>query len=350
MDACGYGRGHTRARRARMKESEISKIFESLPLPQPSSVSSSSFSALSLAADSPHKLAKDEGGCPCLLVATGPAPKTQTRVPLVLENLAVLFDLRCQVSSPNAPMQTGTFTVLKCVAADLVVRSYFLSLLKGISAAIGRASDRTKVAAVIEDLVELFRSLGNTPKKETQGLWGELLLIHQAKDPIMLASAWRCETGDCYDFNQGAERIEVKTTSMRARQHHFSLEQLCPPSGTQLVVASIIVQRSGAGLSVFDLFDAIRIKTARQPQLHLWMTRQLHETLGSRWQSARNVRFDLEAAVESLRYFDGVQIPKIPLPLPDGISQVTFAANLMAIKALSSKELAKSGVLFRSLS
>ena len=333
-----------------MKEFETARVFESLPLPQPGSASSCSFSALPLAADSPHKLAKDEGGCPCLLVATGPAAKTQTRVPLVLENLAVLFDLRCQISSPNMPTQTGTFTVLKCVAADLVVRVYFLSLLKGISAAIGRASDRAKVATVIEDLVELFRSLGNTPKKEIQGLWGELLVIHQSKDPFTLASAWRCETGDRYDFNKGAERIEVKTTSQRARQHHFSLEQLCPPAGTQLIVASIVIQRSGAGLSVFDLLDAIRVKTAQQPQLHLRMARKLHETLGNTWQSAKNVRFDLEAAVESLRYFDGDQIPKIPLPLPDGISQVSFVADLKTIKPLSAKALTNAGHLLRSLS
>lgn len=333
-----------------MKELETAKIFESLPLPQPSSASSCSFSALPLTADNAHKLAKDEGGCPCLLVATGAAAKTQTRVPLVLENLAVLFDLRCQVSSPNAPAQTGTFTVLKCVAADTIVRSYFLSLLKGISAAIGRTSDRAKVAAVIEDLVELFRSLGNTPKKEIQGLWGELLLIHQAKDPTTLASAWRCETGDRYDFNKGAERIEVKTTSQKLRRHHFTLEQLCPPDGTRLVVASIVIQRSGAGLSVFDLLDALRGKTAQQPQLHLRMTRQFHETLGNTWQSAKEVRFDLEAAVESLRYFDGAQIPRIALPLPDGISQVSFVADLTAIKPLSAKAVADSDILFRSLS
>jgi Putative PD-(D/E)XK family member, (DUF4420) len=332
-----------------MKESETARVFESLPLPQPSSASSCSFSALPLAADSPHKLAKDEGGCPCLLVATGPAAKTQTRVPLVLENLAVLFDLRCQVSSPSAATQTGTFTVLKCVAADLMVRSYFLSLLKGISAAIGRASDRAKVAAVIEDLVELFRSLANMPKKEIQGLWGELLLIHQAKDPITLASAWRCETSDRYDFNKGAERIEVKTTSQKPRQHHFSLEQLCPPRGARLVVASIIIQRSGAGLSVFDLLDAIRGKTAQQPQLHLRLIRQLHETLGNAWQSARNVRFDLEAAVESLRYFDGTQIPKVSSPLPEGVSQVSFVANLESIPPLSAKSFADLGALFRCL-
>jgi hypothetical protein len=332
-----------------MKEVATAKLFESLPLPQPSSASSCSFSALPLATASPHKLAKDEGGCPCLLIATGPAAKTQTRVPLVLENLAVLFDLRCQVSSPNAPTKTGTFTVLKCVAADLVVRSYFLSLLKGISAAIGRGSDRTKVASVVEDLVELFRSLGNPPTKEIQGLWGELLLIHQAKDATALAGAWRCESGDCYDFNKGDERIEVKTTSMRSRQHRFSLEQLCPPRGARIIVASILVQRSGAGSSVFDLLDEIRTKIAQQPQLVLRVARQVHETLGNTWQGAKNVRFDFEAAVESIRYFDSDQIPKVSQPLPEGVSQVSFVASLEVVPCLNAKSLASSGTLFRSL-
>lgn len=333
-----------------MKHAEFSPVFEALPLPQASTASSCSFSAIPIEPDNAHKLGKDEGGCPCLLIATGLAAKSRVRVPLVLENLAVLFDLRCHVSSPNKPQQLGTFTVLKCVAADPVVRSYFLSLLSGISAAIGRRSDRAKVAAVVEDLVELFRALGSPPKKEIQGLWGELLLIHQAKDPITLASAWRCETGDRYDFNKGAERVEVKTTSQRPRQHHFSLEQLCPPRGTQLVVASIIVQRSGAGVSVFDLLDAIRVKTARQPQLHLRITRQLHETLGNTWQSARNIRFDLEAAVEATRYFDSVHIPCVSSPLPQGVSHVSFVASLEGIPQLSAKGLANSDALVRCLS
>lgn len=331
-----------------MKESEIPKIFESLPLPQQSSASSCSFSAFSLMGDSSHKLAKDEGGCPCLLVATGMTVKAQTRIPLVLENLAVLFDLRCQISSPNASMQTGTFTVLKCVAADLVVRRYFLSLLPGISAAIGRTSDRAKVATVIEDLVELFRSLGALPKKEIQGVWGELLLIHEAKDPLALAEAWHAEPTDRYDFNKGTERIDVKTTSQAQRRHHFSLEQLCPPKGTELLIASIIVQRSGGGQSIFDLLEEIRLKIARKPQIHLRIMRQIHESLGNAWQSAYNIRFDYEAARQSIHFYNGSQIPKIPLPLPEGISDVSFLVNLAGIPILSEKPMTGRGSLFRS--
>jgi hypothetical protein len=263
--------------------------------------------------------------------------------------MAVLFDLRCQISSPDAPTQSGTFTVVKCVAADLVVRSYFLSLLPGISAAIGRSTERARVAAVIENLVELFRALNAAPKRETQGLWGELLIIHEAKDPITLAAAWRCQSGDCYDFNKGPERIEVKTTSQGLRRHHFSLEQLYAPTGTRLLVASIVIQRSGAGLTVFDLLDSIRKRIPDQPELHLRMTRQLHDTLGDSWQSARNIRFDYEAAVESLRYYEASQIPKILLPLPEGVFQVSFVADLQSIVPVALKSLTNAGMLFRSL-
>lgn len=332
-----------------MKESEIPKIFESLPLPKQSSASSCSFSAFPLAGDSAHKLAKDEGGCPCLLVATRTAAKIQTRVPLILENLAMLFDLSCQVSTPNSPTQSGTFTVLKCVAADPVVRSYFLSLLPGISAAIGGSGDRAKVAAVIEDLVELFRALGAAPKKEIQGLWGELLLIHEAENPAILAQAWHAEPSDRYDFNKGGERIDVKTTSQVPRKHHFLLEQLCPPNETKLIIASIVVQRSGAGLSVFDLLDEIWRKVAQQPQLHLRLVRLVHQTLGNTWQSARNVRFDHEAARQSLEYYDSTQIPKVCLPLPQGVSQVNFVGDMNGIAKLPAKAVSGSGALFCSL-
>jgi hypothetical protein len=300
--------------------------------------------------DGDHKVGKDESGCPCLLIATGTATKSQPRVPLVLENLAVLFDLSCQVSSPSSPTQLGTFTVLKCVAADLVVRSYFLSLLPGISAAIGGFGDRAKVAAVVEDLVELFRALGAPPKKEIQGLWGELLLIHEAEDPVVLAEAWHAEPSDRYDFNTGWERVDVKTTSQAPRKHHFLLEQLCPPKGTRLMIASVVVQRSGAGLSVFDLLDEICRKVAQQPQLHLRLVSQVHQTLGDTWQSARNVRFDHEAARQSLQYYDSAQIPKVGLPLPEGVSQVSFVANMNGVATLSAKAINGNGALFQSLS
>jgi hypothetical protein len=291
-----------------------------------------------------HKLGKDEGDCPCLLIATGPSAKGQVHVPLVLENLAVLFDLRCHVSALGRVPQLSTFTVIKCISGDFFVRSHFLALLPGISAALGRTNDKAKIASIVEDIVELFRALGAIPKKEIQGLWGELLLIHQAKDAGALAEAWHAESTDRYDFNRGAERIDAKTASSNPRRHHFTLEQLSPPAGTQLLIASMFVESSGAGASVFDLLDAIRPRLGGNPQLHLRLTRLVHETLGTAWQMARNVRFDVEAARHSLRYFDGSSIPRMALPLPEDVSEVRFVADLERTTALVPKELSKVGL------
>lgn len=332
-----------------MKTADFARAFDALPLPQPSTVSSCSFSAIPLESEDAHKFGKDEGGCPCLLVATGPAAKGRARVPLVLENLAVLFDLRCHVSASGKAPRLGTFTVIKCVSPDFFVRSHFLALLPGISAALGRTNDKAKIAAVVEDIVELFRALSAVPKKEIQGLWGELLLIHEAKDPAALAESWHAEPGDRYDFNHGSERIEVKTASRKPRRHHFTLEQLTPPPRTRLLIASIIVETSGAGTSVFDLLDDIRQGLGRKPQLHLRLTRLVHQTLGNAWQTARNVRFDFEAAKDSLRYFDRTRVPTIPLPLPHGVSHVSFVADLGETEHLRSTEIKGDGVLFSSL-
>lgn len=331
-----------------MTHTEFLRAFDALPLPQPSTLSASSFSAIPVEPGNMHKLGKDEGGCPCLLVSTGPAAKGQTRVPLVLENLAVLFDLHCHVSAPGAAPQSETFSVIKCISADAAVRLHFLALLPGISAALGGASDRAKIASVIDDIVELFRALSAIPRKETQGLWGELLLICRANDAAALAEAWHAEPTDRYDFNQGTERIDVKTASRAPRRHHFTLEQLTPPAGTRLLIASMFVESSGAGSSVFDLLDAIRSRLRGKPQLHLRLTRLVHQTLGTAWQMARNVRFDVEAARQSLRYFESRSVPRVALPLPADVSEVRFVADLERTKSVLAKELDKVG-LFGSL-
>lgn len=332
-----------------MKAADFARAFDALPLPQPSTASSSSFSAIPLESEDAHKLGKDEGGCPCLLIATGPAAKGRTRVPLVLENLAVLFDLRCHVSASGRAPQPGAFTVIKCVSADFFVRSHFLALLPGISSALGRTNDKAKIASVVEDIVELFRALSAIPKKEIQGLWGELLLIHEAKDAASVAEAWHAGPGDRYDFNCGAERVEVKTASRKPRRHHFTLEQLSPPAGTRLLIASMIVETSGGGTSVFDLLDALRQRLVRKPHLHFRITRLVHQTLGDAWQTASNVRFDCEAAKASLRYFESTRVPTIPLPLPPNVTQVSFVADLETTENVRAAWINREGVLFSKL-
>lgn len=61
-----------------------------------------------------------------------------------------------------------------------------------------------------------------------QGLWAELFVISIASNPEYLLKAWHSSLNDVYDFNDGIDKIEVKSTSKSHRIHKFSYDQLSP--------------------------------------------------------------------------------------------------------------------------
>ncbi len=55
----------------------------------------------------------------------------------------------------------------------------------------------------VERLVRLFASLAQPPAGSVQGLWGELLLIAHARDPLVLLRAWHADPLEVHDFING---------------------------------------------------------------------------------------------------------------------------------------------------
>ena len=107
-------------------------------------------------------------------------------------------------------------------------------------------------------LIELFRAMSEPPRKSVQGLWAELFVISRSHHPSILIDAWHTMIEDQYDFAMGNQRIEIKSFSGDVRNHHFSLEQLHPPTGVIALVGSILVARSQAGESLHDLREKYR--------------------------------------------------------------------------------------------
>ena len=94
----------------------------------------------------------------------------------------------------------------------------------------------------MDRLIELFRAMTTPSRKSVQGLWAELFLIAQSRQPTILVDAWHMLPEDRYDFAMDDQRIEVKSFSGSLRQHHFSLEQLQPPEGVKTLIASMLVE------------------------------------------------------------------------------------------------------------
>ena len=294
-----------------------------------------------------HRIAKDPKGSPALLISTAPGHNRNARIRL--EHLDVQHSVRCRITTESRDTEEGIFTVVRCHDADEELARYFLRAIDPVLRILGPTPSASAVSRVISGLVELFRALVQPPVKSVSGLWAELLLIRTSGEPPALLAAWHISPDDKYDFNAGSQRIEVKSSSQRERAHYFSLEQLTPPTGCGLVIASLFVERAGAGTSLGELIDEIRVLVSARPELETRLDRVVASTLGSALRSSLSERFDRELAVESLQFYDQEVVPTIQIPLPWGVSEVHFKADLGQATPFTRQSLKTSGGLFGAI-
>jgi hypothetical protein len=310
---------------------DLVSSFEALRLPSSGGDDISLFSATPIPGFPQHRLGKDPHGAPSLLVNVVDSVRRAWPTPIVLEHLTVQHDVDCRVSQPDGSVERGRFTLLRCTGTDPALHSYFLRIAAALVALLGPEPSDLDVSRAVDRLVELFRSMASAPRKTVQGLWAEVMLMGRLRDPAPLAAAWHALPGDRYDFNAGSQRIEVKGATGRVRQHHFALEQLLPVPGTQVLVASVLVERAGAGTALLDLVSEVRSKISHDPQLLLHVDQVVAEALGDSWRQAQEERFDRPLAENSLLFLESAAIPRVDANLPRGVTDVRFRVDLTGL-------------------
>jgi hypothetical protein len=205
------------------------------------------------------------------------------------------------------------------------------------------------VSAAIDNLATLFHDIQQPPSRPASGLWAELFVIAEASSPNVMIEAWHSRPSERTDFCLDRHRIEVKCSADRARRHHFSIEQLYPPSGVATLVASVQVESVAAGSTIGQLWDQAREYVAARPDLRMKVERVCMETLGNSWEEGRRKAYDLRLAKDSLAFYDAAVIPKIPADLPRGVSEVHFRSDLSLIQPIDVSSWRSQGGLFGAL-
>jgi hypothetical protein len=273
-----------------------------------------------------HRIAIDRQGFPALLIdvvdADVPGP------PLVLEHIRMQQGVDCRVTEPDGATETRRLTIIRCVDEDPVTREYFLRVGGTVLDALGDEPTSGGVSSTIERLVELFRALTAPPRKSVIGFWAELFVIAYSRDPSLLVRAWHESPAERFDFALATERLEVKAAAGRVRRHHFSLEQLLPVRDVDVLIASVLVERSGAGPSVSELIESIKSKITNDAAQVLHVDTVVALTLGSAWRQAMEERFDGAVAASGLAFFEPGIIPKPRGSVPPEVSEVRFVSDL----------------------
>jgi hypothetical protein len=314
--------------------------FDALPLP-PADRGGMVFCVAEGRGIAPARLAKSASGEAVVLF---PVEKPSAPLPPIeLRHLSVLFAARCRVVGSED--EERLYTVVQCHGED-ALRAYFFSM---VGALLKRRSDQPPTANDIQSsvraLIELFRAAAQPATRSLRGLWGELLVLAISSDPRTLAEGWHITGDERFDFSLDSHRLEVKTGSRGSRRHHFSLDQLSA-EGLQVCVISLQIEPAAGGLALTDLIDLVTPKL-RGPTAVARFVATVANVLGSDWGDYRS-RFDQVLAAASVRFVAADDVPKVSLPLPLGVGQVEFVADLEHCPVLTPMDLRRAGALWEA--
>jgi hypothetical protein len=213
------------------------------------------------------------------------------------------------------------------VGAPPGLADYFIDAVGASVQRLGPEVSESDVADMLERLAEVFRLMSQPASRESTGLWAELFLIANAANPAFLVRSWHGSSFDKFDFAHDLDRLEVKASMRESRCHHFAYDQVYPPAGCRGFVVSLMVRRSAAGVSLGELWRAVRERMETAADV-LKVDEQCIMTLGAGWEQARNERFDREVARDTLLVFAVDDIPRVPLCTVPGVSDIHFLSDL----------------------
>ena len=294
-----------------------------------------------------YRIAIDGDSNPVLLLSVTNGAKYSSLKNFKLKHLLLQQNVECKISE-DGRTRYNTFTVITFTNTDGDLQEYFLRISEILIRTLGNSPNQQQLLDSLNKFVEVFRSLSDIPTNTVQGLWAELFVIENSHSPKTLLNYWHNNPEERFDFNSGEEKIEVKSNSERI--HTFSSEQLNPPLGTQVLIASVFVRHNSAGTDINQLIDRISVKIQDDIQLTDKLNRIVCATLGNTLEQSIKLKFDYKIAQDSLLYYKSQDISKIEeINIPNEVSDVKYRSDLSKTTPVDTLKMVSKGVLFDSL-
>lgn len=322
----------------------IFKIFQDLKNETPSKIDG--FTIANLPKIKNHKIGLSKDGLPLFFIKCENKTNEKT-LDYNLESISIQFNQKCQLLSNDKKVADGDYTIIALKTDSVDLQEYFLNILYFVLLKLPAIANLKELKFEVEKLISLFNKFSKLPTKTIQGLWAELLVIEQSSNPEYLINAWHYSSTDKFDFNDGIDKIEVKSTAKSRRIHNFSLEQLNPNKNSKLIIASVFAVETGKGKTIFDLVKLIDEKVKNKEVLFR-INEVLLDTLGRDFEKTFEHYFDYQLAVDSLAFFDSEFVPKIEASsIRQEITNIHFDSDLSQIE--ETKKIKIDSLLHKSL-
>lgn len=311
--------------------SEVYQIFKDL-LDKP--VEAGCYAADSIPFARQHKIGVSSEGYPMFFIQ---ASGKENALDITLEFIKVLFNRTCRLIENNEIQEMKGYAIISISASNVDYQKYFIDVVCILLHELPKNVTVKILKTELMKIANLFSNLNKPSKKTLQGLWAELFIIEQAKSPEYLLMSWHTSPNDKFDFNDGKDKIEVKSTRTVRRIHKFSLEQLHPNVNSNLLIASVFVIETGHGKTIFDLKDSI-CKKVSNFELQYRLNEVIVQTLGRDFDKVNDISFDYQQAFDTLAFYDFQDIPSIATEnIPKSLSNIYFDCDLSAVRTIKDK-------------
>ena len=308
-------------------DKDLYAVFQQLATPLVDAANAECFNALPVGGTGHWHIGKSADGLPALIGTADGSYEGGRLLAVKLENLRVQHHVRCSLVRSDGDVETAKYSIVQCLSHDVEVQQRFVRTIGSALLGLDSHVAVRDLNRLIDQLVVLFQLMRQPATRTMRGLWAELFVILRSSDPPRMIDAWHGQPGEHFDFSQGANRLEVKASSSRSRNHVFSLEQVYPPSGATALVASIHVEDQTSGSSLGELWDRA-VDTAPTADARLKVERVCVQALGRDLRVGRSFSADWKVAVDSLAFFCVSDIPRPPAEVPRGVSQLRFRSDL----------------------
>jgi len=295
------------------------------------------------------RVAIDGEANPVLLLSVVNPVKNLALKNFRLKYLQLAQNVECKVSEIGKT-SFQTFTVITFTNPDRNLQEYFLRISETLVKSLNAKPTQEQVVETLNRFVEVFRALSDTPTNTVQGIWAELFLIDISTNPKAMLNYWHNIPEEKFDFNSGAEKIEIKSSGNFERIHTFSSEQLNPPESTQVIIGSIFIRPSSKGRNIQNLVDSITAKVKDDLDLVDKLNSIVIRTLGSSLEQSIKMKFDFQIASDSFRFYRHQDIHKIEeISIPNEVTEVRYKSDLITVTPFDIIKMKNKGELFNSI-
>lgn len=321
------------------------ELYDTLSLPENDN---KVFNAIPIPEFPNFRIAIDFEGNAVLLLSVSKRIKDLSLKNFRLKYLQLEQNLECRIYEKDS-FNLQTFTVVTFRCSDRNLQEYFLRISETLVSTIGQKPTQQQIIDSLKKFVEVFKTLTDSPTNTINGLWAELFLIENSRNPKSVINYWHNLPEEKFDFNAGLERIEVKSSSNFERKHIFSSEQLNPPTDTQVLVASIFLKQHNSGMNIQQLLESISKKVNYDVETIDKLNSIVFRTLGNSLEHSFGIKFDYAIALESLKFYRHQDIKKIKeIHIPQNVSEVKFTSDLTDVTPIKISDIV-SGILFKNL-